>query len=83
MVALRVLGRGLLGRFLARLRFPQLFALLAGLLLVDLLVPDPVPFLDELVLAVLTFLVALWKDREEDPFRKPPEKNVTPPHERP
>ena len=69
---------GLIGRMFGRLRFPQLFAVLAGLLLLDLLVPDPIPFLDELVLAVFTLLVGLWRERDEDPYRKPPEKDVTP-----
>lgn len=80
---MRLLSQGALGRFLGRLRFPQLFALLAGLLLLDLLLPDPLPFVDELVLGILTLLVAMWRDREEDPFRKPPEKNVTPAGDKP
>lgn len=71
---------GLLARWLGGLRFPQLFAVLAGLLLLDLLVPDPIPLLDELVLAVFTLLVGMWRERDEDPYAgKPPEKNVTPP----
>lgn len=64
--------------FLARLRFPWLFVVLAGLLLFDLLVPDPIPLIDELVLTVLTLLAASWR-RDEPSFDKPPEKNVTPP----
>ena len=69
---------GILTRVLGRLRFPQLFAVLAGLLLLDLLVPDPIPFLDEMVLAVFTLLVGLWRERDVDVAVKPPEKNVTP-----
>ena len=68
---------GLIGRFLGGLRFPQLFAVLAGLLLLDLLMPDPIPLLDEAILAIFTLLVGLWRERERDPF-KPEEKNVTP-----
>lgn len=45
------------------LRFPGLFALLAAVFLVDLFVPDFIPFLDEIVLALLTALFGLWKDR--------------------
>jgi hypothetical protein len=69
---------GLLTRLFGRMRFPQLFAVLAGLLLLDLLMPDPIPFLDEIILAVFTLLVGMWREREPDPFPKPPEKNVTP-----
>lgn len=70
----------LLERFLPRLRFPHLFALLAGLLLVDLLVPDPVPLIDEVTLALLTFLVGSWRTRGEP---QPPPRDVTPPDEEP
>ena len=53
------------GRMLRRLglRFPGLFVLLAVLTLVDMLLPDPLPFVDELGLALLTLLLGLWKDR--------------------
>lgn len=44
-----------------RLRFPQLFALTAGLFLVDLIIPDPIPFADELLLGMLTLLFANWR----------------------
>ena len=44
-----------------RLRFPQLFALTAGLFLVDLIIPDPIPFADELLLGLLTLLFASWR----------------------
>jgi hypothetical protein len=69
---------GIVGRLLGRLRFPQLFAVLAGLLLLDLIVPDPIPLLDEVILAVLTMVVGSWRVHEQDPFQKPPEKNITP-----
>jgi hypothetical protein len=70
---------GLVGRVLGRLRFPQLFAVLAGLLLLDLLLPDPIPFLDEVVLAVFTMLVGLWRQRDDDVPERRTEKNITPP----
>ena len=56
----------LIGRLLQRLnlRFPSLFLLFAGLTLVDLLVPDVIPFADEIGLALLTLLFGLWKDRK-------------------
>jgi hypothetical protein len=40
-----------------------LFVLFALLTLVDLVLPDPIPLLDELGLALLTLLLALWRDR--------------------
>ena len=55
--------RALLLGFASRLRFPWLFALTATLLAVDLLLPDPVPVLDELVLALLTLLFGAWRRR--------------------
>ena len=66
----------LLDRILPRLRYPQLFAILAGLLVLDLLLPDPIPLLDEMSLAVLTFLVGSWRTRREP---QPPPRDVTPP----
>ncbi len=45
------------------LRFPVLFALFLVLTLIDLLVPDFIPFVDEAGLALLTLLLGLWKDR--------------------
>jgi len=55
--------RALIIRFASRLRFPWLFALTALLLVINLLVPDPVPLLDELVLALLTLLFGMWRQR--------------------
>ncbi len=67
--------------FLGRLRFPQLFVLLAVIFLVDLFVPDFLPLVDEAVLGLLTLMTGLWRDRRTPPD-KPPEKNVTPPEGR-
>ncbi len=61
----------LIGRVLQRLnlRFPSLFLLFAGLTLADLLIPDVIPFADEIGLALLTLLFGLWKDRKRSPTR--------------
>jgi hypothetical protein len=69
--------------FLQRLRFPQLFVLLLLLLFADLLVPDPIPFLDEALLGLLTLIMGSLRRRDlpqqpEDEPVKPAEKNVTP-----
>ncbi|HEX4953530.1 MAG TPA: DUF6116 family protein [Thermoanaerobaculia bacterium] len=74
------LRQGLLQRFLARLRFPQLFVVFAVLLAFDLIVPDFVPFIDELLLGLATALFASWKSRRRGAEPPPPPiKNVTPP----
>jgi hypothetical protein len=69
----------LVERFLPELKYPYLFLALTGLLLVDLVVPDPIPLVDEVALAMLTFLVARWRNRED--ATRPP-KDVTPPDPR-
>ncbi|HEL7752175.1 TPA: DUF6116 family protein [Stenotrophomonas maltophilia] len=46
-----------------RLRYPTLFKLTAGLFVLTLFVPDPIPFIDELVLGFGTLLLANWKSR--------------------
>ena len=55
----------MLTRLLARLnlRFPMLFLLLAAVTAADLVVPDILPFVDEIVLALLTAIFGLWRNR--------------------
>ena len=50
-------------RWAQRLRFPYLFGLTAFLFVVDLLVPDAIPFADELLLGLLTLLFASLRKR--------------------
>jgi len=66
----------LISKLIPGIRYPWLFAILAGLLAIDLVVPDPVPLLDEVVLGVLTFLAASWRIRKGDADAQP--KDVTP-----
>lgn len=55
-------------KFADKLRFRQLFLVTAGLFVIDLLIPDVIPFVDELLLGLLTLLLAAWrKDKAEDP----------------
>lgn len=72
-------AQGLVGRFLSRLRFPQLFLITAGLFLFDLVIPDLIPLLDEIFLALLTAMFAAIRNRRV-PAPPPPatEKDVTP-----
>ena len=61
--------RLLLGPFLAwarKLKYPALFKLVAALFVVSLVVPDPIPILDELLLALGTLMLAKWKDPKAD-----------------
>ena len=44
----------LVSRFAAKLRFPTLFLITAGLFLLDLVIPDVIPFADELLLGLGT-----------------------------
>lgn len=50
-----------------KLRYPTLFKLTAALFAITLLVPDPFPFVDEVLLALGTLLLANWKDRKAPP----------------
>ncbi|MCZ4306796.1 hypothetical protein O4G98_18855 [Zoogloeaceae bacterium G21618-S1] len=45
----------------ARLRFPQIFVLTAAVFVIDLLVPDPLPFADEILFGLLTILFGVWR----------------------
>lgn len=50
------------------MRYPYLFLVLGLLFLIDLVLPDPIPLVDEILLAVLTFLAATFtKRRDIDP----------------
>jgi len=48
--------QGIFG-YASKLRFPKLFLLTAGLFVADLIVPDFIPFVDEILLGLLTLLL--------------------------
>ena len=50
-------------RWVARLSFPRLFLVTAALFVLDVLIPDFIPFADELLLGLGTLLLANWKKR--------------------
>jgi hypothetical protein len=50
-------------RFASKLRFPTLFLITAGLFLVDLAVPDAIPFADELLLGLGALLLGSLRRR--------------------
>lgn len=47
--------------YAGQLRFKNLFLLLIGLFLLDLVIPDIIPFADEILLAILALLISRWK----------------------
>jgi hypothetical protein len=55
---------GPLMRWLGRLSYPRLFLVAAGLFAADLVVPDLIPFVDEILLGLGTLLLANWKNRK-------------------
>jgi hypothetical protein len=50
-------------RFAAGLRFPKLLAVTAALFILDLIIPDTIPFADEILLGLLSLLLASLKKR--------------------
>lgn len=57
---------GALLAFLGRLRFPLLFVITAGLFAIDLVVPDVIPFADEILLGLGALLLSRWKVRRDE-----------------
>lgn len=55
--------------FLSKLRLPWLFVISAGGLLLNLFLPDPLPFLDEVLMALVTAVIAS--------FRKPKKQEMS------
>jgi hypothetical protein len=55
-------------KFADRLRFRQLFLLATTLFIMDLLIPDLIPFADELILGLLTMLFAAWRKPKQQPL---------------
>jgi len=73
-------GRAIAEQAATRLKFPQLFAVLVALFLFDLIFPDFVPFVDEILLGLAAALFGMWREKVPTPEApRPPVKNVTPP----
>jgi uncharacterized membrane protein YccC len=51
----------LIGRL--NLRFPTVFLLFVGLTVVNMIIPDPIPLIDEIGLALIAAMFGLWKRR--------------------
>lgn len=66
---------------LARLRFPTLFGITAALFVADLVVPDVIPFFDEILLGVAAALLGSWRAKrrpEAVPESDPPDGGFPP-----
>ena len=76
-------GAEFVAKTVSRLKFPQAFAVFAALFFFDLIVPDFVPFVDEILLGLGAALFGMWRERVTTPrpaapATKPPIKNITP-----
>lgn len=47
-----------------KLRYPALFKITATVFALTLVFPDPIPFVDEILLGLVTLLLANWKNRK-------------------
>lgn len=69
--------------YAARLRFPTLFKITLGVFLFDLLIPDVIPFIDEILLGLGALILSNWQKpaAEERPVidAEPPSIKVEPP----
>ena len=48
---------------ISRLKFPQAFAFFVALFVFDLIIPDFVPFIDEILLGLGAALFGMWRER--------------------
>lgn len=51
-------------QFASGLKFPTLFLLFLALFVLDVFIPDVIPFVDELLLGLLTLLLGTWRKRK-------------------
>lgn len=56
---------GIVTRHASRLRFPRLLALTAGLFVLDLVIPDFIPFIDEILLGLGTLVLSQLRTRRD------------------
>lgn len=48
-----------------KLKHPTLFKLVGALFIINVFVPDVIPFIDEILLGLGTLVLANWKDRNK------------------
>jgi len=61
--------RSIVRRSTSRLRYPWLLALTGTLFVVDLIVPDVIPFADEILLGLGTLLLSRLRTRRHEPTK--------------
>lgn len=54
---------GIFLRWAGGLRFPIVFALTFAIFIVNVFVPDVIPFVDEIILGLIAILLANWKKK--------------------
>lgn len=58
-------------RWAAGLRFPTLLAVIGALFLLDLVIPDLIPFVDEILLGLFTVLLAMMRRKRSRSLPEP------------
>jgi hypothetical protein len=58
--------RNFILQYAARLRYPKLLALALVLFIADLIIPDIIPFADEILLGLISLLLAGLKKRKRE-----------------
>lgn len=48
-------------RYASQLRFPWLLAVTLGLFVLDVIIPDLIPFVDEVLLALIALILGSWR----------------------
>lgn len=76
-------GTHFVEKTISRLKFPQAFAVFVVLFVFDMIVPDFIPFIDEILLGLFAALFGMWREKVTVPVPspeagKPPMKNITP-----
>jgi len=59
-------------RFLERRRFPTLMLIGAALFIGNLLLPDPVPFVDEILMLIATVAIGSVRSKNKPEEEQPP-----------
>lgn len=50
--------------FASKLRFPTLFKITLALMVLSWLLPDPIPFIDEIATALVALVLANWRRKD-------------------
>ena len=56
--------------YLAKLRFPVVFGITVGLFILNVFIPDFIPFVDEILLGLGAALLGSWKRRSVEDLPK-------------